>query len=148
MSVNKAILVGRVGQDPEVRQAGNESVCNFSIATNETWKDKTTGERKERVEWHRITAWGRQAEIVGEYVRKGSLLYIEGKIESRRYTDKDGVEKVSVEIRMGEMKMLGGRESGETQAPAKQAPREEAARVAKQAAPSSGFDDMGDDIPF
>lgn len=151
-SVNKVILVGHLGRDPEVRYVGDEAVCNFSIATTEKWKSKS-GELMEATEWHRISAWGRQAEIVGEHLRKGSQVYIEGKLQTRKY-EKEGVEKSSTEIRMTDMKMLGGRpdSQGQGAAPAQRqastAQRQQPAPRPATAAASSGFDDMDDDIPF
>lgn len=149
--LNKAQLIGRLGQDPELRyMPSGEAVCNFSMATTDKFKDKA-GEQQEQTEWHRVSAWGRQAEIVGEYLRKGSLIYVEGKIQSRKYTDKHGAEKVSVEIRMADMKMLGGRqEQGDQPQPAAPASAPRAPIPARPAPPrpASGFDDMTDDIPF
>lgn len=166
--LNKVQLIGRIGQAPEVRYMANgEAVCNFSLATTEKFKDKA-GEQQEQTEWHRVSAWGRQAEVIGEYLNKGSLIYVEGKIQSRKYTDKSGVEKVSVEIRMSELKMLGHRQteqniapsasthaqqaqgghrtSGPRTAPASAAPQAQKPRTAPP--PQSGFSDMDDDIPF
>ena len=112
MSVNKAILIGRLGRDPEVRYTPNgEAVANFSIATDEQWKDKN-GERQTRTEWHNITLYRKLGEIAGQYLRKGSLVYIEGRIQSRKYTGKDGVERTAYEIIGNEMKMLGSKELG------------------------------------
>lgn len=149
--LNKVQLIGRIGQAPEVRYMANgEAVCNFSLATTEKFKDKA-GEQQEQTEWHRVSAWGRQAEVIGEYLNKGSLIYVEGKIQSRKYTDKSGVEKVSVEIRMSELKMLGGRqEQGDQPQPAAPASAPRAPIPARPAPPrpASGFDDMTDDIPF
>lgn len=108
-SVNKVTLVGRLGQDPETKDVNGTTVTNFSLATSETWKDKNSGEKKERTEWHRLVAWGRQAEIVGEYLQKGSLVYIEGQLQTRKWTDKDDNERYTTEIRVGMLKMLGGR---------------------------------------
>lgn len=145
--LNKATIIGHIGKDPETRfMPSGEAVCNFSVATSERWKDKQSGEIKEETTWHRITAFGRQAEIVGEYLRRGSKVYIEGKMTQRKYTDQSGAEKVSHEIRMQDMKMLDGRpESGGQQQ--SQAPKEAPARQAPPPS-SSGFDDMSDDIPF
>lgn len=107
-SVNKIIILGNVGKDPEVRSFPNgDAVCNVSIATTDKWKDKSTGEMKEATEWHRVVFMGRQAEIAGQYLAKGSSCYVEGSIRSRKYTDKDGVEKVSVEIRAERLQLLG-----------------------------------------
>ena len=145
MSVNKAILIGRLGRDPEVRQMPNgEAVCNFSIATDETWKDQS-GQRQTKTEWHAITLYRRMAEVAGQYLKKGSLVYIEGRIQSRKYTGKDGVERTAYEIIGNEMKMLGGgNDSGQQNAqhtppapPSRQAPT----------APAQPVDDT-DRIPF
>ena len=115
MSVNKAILIGRLGRDPEVRQMPNgEAVCNFSIATSESWKDQH-GQKQERTEWHAITLYRRMAEVAGQYLKKGSLVYIEGRIQSRKYTDKNGVERTAYEIIGSEMKMLGGKAEGSSE---------------------------------
>lgn len=113
MSLNKVILIGNLGRDPEVRYMPNgEAVCNFSIATSESWNDKQSGNRVERTEWHNITMYRRLAEIAGQYLKKGSQVYIEGKIQSRKYTGKDGIERTAYDIIASEMKMLGGRNSG------------------------------------
>src|SRR3954462_3609085 len=110
-SVNKVIIVGNLGKDPETRTfPSGGRVCNVTIATSERWKDKTSGEMKELTEWHRVVFNDRLAEIAGEYLRKGSQVYVEGSIRTRKYTDKDGVEKYATEIRADEMKMLGKRE--------------------------------------
>ena len=147
MSVNKAILIGRLGRDPEVRYMPNgEAVCNFSIATSETWNDRQTGQRQERTEWHNITLYRRMAEVAGQYLKKGSLVYIEGRIQSRKYTGKDGIERTAYEIIGSEMKMLGGgNDSGQQNAqhtppapPSRQDP----------AAPAQPVDDIDDDVPF
>ena len=109
MSVNKVILVGRLGRDPEVRYMPNgEAVCNFSVATSETWNDRN-GQRVERTEWHNITIYRRLAEIAGQYLKKGSQVYLEGRIQSRKYQGKDGIERTAYEIIANEMKMMGGR---------------------------------------
>ena len=109
MSVNKVILIGRIGRDPEVRFMPNgEAVANFSIATSESWKDKS-GQKQEKTEWHSITIYRKLAEIAGQYLKKGSQVYIEGKIQSRKYTGKDGIERTAYEIIGNEMKMLGGK---------------------------------------
>ena len=144
MSLNKVILIGRLGRDPETRYMPNgDAVCNFSIATSENWKDRN-GQRQERTEWHNISMFGRLAEIAGQYLKKGSKVYIEGRIQSRKYTGKDGIERTAYDIVANEMKMLGGRaEGGEGQQhtppppPARQQP---AAPIPK--------DDIDDDIPF
>lgn len=143
--LNQAQIIGRVGKDPETRfLPSGEAVTNMSVATSESWKDKTTGEKKEAVEWHKVTFFGKLAEIAGEYLKKGALVYVSGKIVTRKYTDKDGAERYSTEIRANEMKMLGGRQDsdGEQRAPQRQAERQAPAPA------GSGFDDMADDIPF
>jgi single-strand DNA-binding protein len=111
--VNKVILVGTLGKDPEVRysQAG-AAMTTVSVATNESWKDKVTGEKQERTEWHRVKFFGRLAEIAGEYLKKGGQVYIEGSLRTEKYTDKQGVEKYSTDIIANEMQMLGGRAEG------------------------------------
>jgi single-strand DNA-binding protein len=136
--LNQAQIIGHLGRDPEVRYLpSGEAVANFSIATTEKWKDKQTGEFKEQTEWHRISAFGKLAEIVERFLQKGSLLYVSGKIVTRKYTDKDGVEKYTTEIRANEMKMLGGNKT-EDQKPSQKPAQQK----------NSGFDDLSDDIPF
>jgi single-strand DNA-binding protein len=144
--LNSAQIIGRVGRDPEIRyMPSGEAVANLTIATSESWKDKQTGEKKEATEWHKVTFFGRLAEIAGEYLKKGALVYVQGKIITRKYTDKDGAEKYSTEIRAAEMKMLGSKDGQNSAPPAqRQAPQQ---RPAAAPAPS-GFDDMDDDIPF
>jgi single-strand DNA-binding protein len=112
-SVNKAIILGRLGKDPEVRYMPNGgTVANLSIATSQTWKDKQTGEKKEKTEWHRVVLYNRIAEVAGEYAKKGSLLYIEGRIETKKWTDKDGQDRYTTEIIGDQMQLVGGRETG------------------------------------
>ncbi len=112
MSVNKAILVGRLGKDPETRYtSGGQAVATFNMATDSSYKDKT-GERQKRTEWHRVKAWGKLAEIVQQYLKKGSLVFIEGRIETREWQDKEGVKRYTTEIVANEMRMLGGRGDG------------------------------------
>lgn len=137
--LNKAQIIGRVGRDPEVRYlTSGDAVVNVSVATSERWKDKSTGEVKEATEWHRVNFFGRLAEIAGEYVQKGTLLYVEGKIKTRKWTDKDGVEKYSTEI-MGEtLKLLSSR--GDSQ------PRQQEPKPQQNQGGNSG--DFDDDIPF
>jgi single-strand DNA-binding protein len=111
--INKVILVGTLGKDPEVRYSqGGSALTSISVATNESWKDKQTGEQKERTEWHRVKFFGRLAEIAGEYLKKGGQVYIEGSLRTEKYTDKAGVEKYSTDIIASEMQMLGGRPEG------------------------------------
>ena len=167
MSVNKVILVGRLGRDPEVRYMPNgEAVANFSIATDEQWKDRN-GERQTRTEWHNITIYRKLAEIAGQYLKKGSLVYIEGRIQSRKYTGKDGAERTAYEIIASEMKMLGSRQDsgashagfddseGYSAAPTAMAAPAAPANSAPPAAPrrevnkpAPVVDDLDDDIPF
>ena len=159
-SINKVIIVGNLGKDPEMRSFPNgDQIANVSIATTDKWKDKTTGEMKEATEWHRINFNGRLAEIVGQYLKKGSQVYVEGSLRTRKWTDKDGVEKFTTEIRADQMQMLGGRQgmggggddggssSYSAPKPAAPASRPVAAKPAAAKA-ASGFDDMDDDIPF
>ncbi len=152
MSLNQAQIIGRLGKDPEVRYLPNgDAVANFSLATSERWKDKATGEAKEATEWHRITMFGRVAEVAGEYLKKGALVFVQGKLVTRKYTDKDGIERYSTEVRADTMKMLGGRDDqAGGQAPADRPARAPAAAQRQAPAPAggSGFDDMDDDIPF
>lgn len=147
--LNKVVLIGRLGRDPETRFMPNgEAVCNFSVATSEAWNDRN-GQRQERTEWHNITMYRRLAEIAGQYLKKGSQVYLEGKIQSRKYTDKNGIERTAYDIIVHEMKMLGGGGNDGQQAqqaqngtppppPTRQAP----------AAPAAPVDDVDDDIPF
>lgn len=147
MSLNKAILIGRLGRDPEVRHMPNgEAVCNFSIATSETWKDQS-GQKQERTEWHAITLYRRMAEVAGQYLKKGSLVYIEGRIQSRKYTDKNGIERTAYEIIGSEMKMLGGKAEGSSESANTAEPPAPPRRQAP-AAPAQPVDDIDDDIPF
>jgi single-strand DNA-binding protein len=165
-SINKVIIVGNLGRDPEMRSFPNgDQLANVTIATTDKWKDKQTGEPKEHTEWHRVVFNGRLAEIVGQYLRKGSQVYVEGSLRTRKWTDKDGIEKYSTEIRADQMQMLGSRQG--MGGPAADdggydAPRQAAAATARgpaatadasrqapaPAKAASGFDDMDDDIPF
>ena len=147
MSVNKAILIGRLGRDPEVRHMPNgDAVCNFSIATDETWKDQH-GQKQERTEWHAITLYRRMAEVAGQYLKKGSQVYIEGRIQSRKYTGKDGVERTAYEIIGNEMKMLGGKAEGSSESVNTAEPPAPPRRQ-DSAAPAQPVDDIDDDVPF
>ncbi len=155
-SVNKVILVGNLGRDPEMRYLpSGEAVANLAIATTDKYKDKT-GQMVEQTEWHRVSFFGRTAEVCGQYLKKGSQIYVEGSIRTRKYTDKEGVEKYATEIRGDRMQMLGGKggggmadmdDSSYPQAAPKNQPRSNAPAAAQRPA-SSGFDDMDDDIPF
>lgn len=141
-NLNRVQLIGRVGKDPEVRYLQNGSaVANLSIATSETWKDKSTGEKKESTEWHRCVFFDRTAEVVGEYAKKGTLVYVEGKLKTRKWTDKDGIEKYSTEVHCHEVKLLSSRQDGGEQREERPAPKP----VQKSSAPK--FDDS-EDIPF
>lgn len=174
-SINKVIIVGNLGRDPEMRTfPSGDQVANVTIATTDKWKDKQTGETKEATEWHRVVFNGRLAEIVGQYLRKGSQVYVEGSLRTRKWTDQAGVEKYSTEIRADQMQMLGGRQGmggqgggqgggyddggydeaprraapAPMQRPPAPAPRPAPAPVAQAPRAASGFDDMDDDIPF
>ena len=156
-SVNKVIIVGNLGRDPEMRTfPDGGSICNVAIATSRQWKDKTSGEKQEETEWHRVVFRDRLAEIAGEYLKKGRSVYVEGRLKTRKWTDKDGVEKYTTEIVATEMQLLGSREGmgggdetggGQRSAPASRpaAGRPQGSAPAKS---STGFDDMDDDIPF
>jgi single-strand DNA-binding protein len=112
-SVNRVIIVGNLGRDPEIRyMPSGDAIASLAVATTDKWKDKASGEQKEATEWHRISAFGKLAEIMGQYLKKGSQVYIEGKLKTRKYTDKDGVEKYSTEIVCDTMQMLGGKPEG------------------------------------
>lgn len=111
-SLNKVILIGNLGADPELRAtASGESICNLRLATTEKWKDKTTGEARESTEWHRVVLYRRLADIAGEYLKKGSSIYVEGRLRTRKWQDKDGNERATTEIEGNELKMLGGKSS-------------------------------------
>lgn len=147
--VNKAILIGNVGGDPEVRHMPNgNAVANITLATSDSWKDKNTGQQQERTEWHRVVFFGRLAEVVGEYVRKGSKLYIEGRIQTREW-EKDGVKRYTTEIVVdigGQMQMLDGKqEGGQPSAPQQQ---RQSAPVQHQAPTQVAGSEWDDDVPF
>lgn len=161
--INKVILVGNLGNDPEVRYANNGSaIANISIATTESWKDKNTGEQQDRTEWHRVVMFNRLGEIAGEYLKKGSQVYIEGKLQTRKWQDNNGQDRYTTEIVANEMQMLGGRSGGaemgggqyqasnqnQGQGGYQQnnpAPQQQQQAQPSQPAPSNDFDD---DIPF
>jgi single-strand DNA-binding protein len=151
-SINKVILIGNLGRDPEVRYTPNgAAICNVTIATSRNWKDKNSGERMEETEWHRVVFYDRLAEIAGEYLKKGRSVYVEGRLKTRKWQDKDGVEKYTTEIIADQMQMLGGREGGGEEGGGGSArPATRAPAVSKPAPQksSTGFDDMDDDIPF
>ncbi len=154
-SVNKVILIGNLGRDPEVRyMPSGSAVCNIALATSRNWKNKDTGERQEETEWHRVVFFDRLAEIAGEYLKKGRPVYVEGHLKTRKWTDKDGVDKYSTEIVAEQMQLLGGREGmgGGDEAgqerPQRSAPQRSAPASKPASKSSTGFDDMDDDIPF
>lgn len=166
--VNKVILVGHLGADPEVRYMPNGgAVANVTVATTESWKDKSSGEKQEKTEWHRVVFFARLAEIVGEYLKKGGQIYVEGRLQTRKWQDKSGVDRYTTEIVASEMQMLGGRGGASggagagagssagnygggqsQQAPAAGAPAAGAASAAAPAAAGGSYDDFDDDIPF
>ena len=147
--VNKVILVGRLGKDPDTKyMPSGDAVTNFSIATSENWKDKQSGEKKEKTEWHNIDAFRRLGEICGEYLRKGSQVYIEGKLQTRKWQDKNGNDRYTTEIVANEMQMLGSRSGGgDSYAPAQ---NQQASQPASKPAPAAAVveDGFDDDIPF
>ena len=145
--INKVILVGNLGADPDTRyMPSGGAVTNLSLATSESWKDKQTGEPKERTEWHKVAMFGRLAEISAEYLRKGSQVYIEGKLRTRKWQDKDGNDRWTTEVIADEMQMLGGRGAG---GGAPMGGSEGYSQPSQPSAPSrGGSDDFDDDIPF
>lgn len=157
-SVNKVILVGNLGRDPEMRyMPSGDAIASFSVATTDTWKDKS-GAKQEKTEWHRISMFGKQAEIAGQYLKKGSSVYIEGRLQTRKWTDKEGHERQTTEVVADRMQMLGGRggnafevmdDEGDApqQRPASR-PQSQPQSSGKPAGNGSGFDDFEDDIPF
>ncbi len=146
-SVNKVILIGNLGADPESRYMPNgDAVCNFSLATSESWKDKESGERREVTEWHRVTMFRKLAEIANEYLRKGASVYIEGKIKTRKWQDKDGIDRYTTEIHADSMTMLGKREDGGGKREDGGHSRAERTAPSKPSAAPDPFND--DDIPF
>ena len=170
-SLNKVTLIGNLGRDPETRYTPDgAAITNFSIATTSQWKDKGTGEKKEETEWHRLVFYNRLAEIAAEYLKKGSSIYVEGRLKTRKWQDKEGVEKTTTEVVVDQMQMLGGRggmggggggDSGEEGGGGSGYSRPMPARggassgggaassgAAKKPAPAASFDDMDDDIPF
>lgn len=146
-SVNRVTIVGNLGRDPEVRtMPSGDQLANVTVATTDKWKDKQSGEMREITEWHRIVFNGRLAEIAGQYLRKGSQVYVEGSLRTRKWTDKDGIEKFTTEIRADQMQMLGSRQDGAapSPAPASRAP----AAAPRQPSSGSRFSDLDDEIPF
>ena len=162
-SVNKVIIVGNLGRDPETRyMPSGDAMTSITVATSDSWKDKATGEKKEQTEWHRITFFGKLAEIAGQYLKKGSQVYVEGSLRTRKYTDKDGVEKYATDIRADAMQMLGSRQGAGGGAPmdddygSAPAPRQNTGSSAGSSSgsarqpskPAPNFSEMDDDIPF
>jgi len=150
-SVNKVILIGNLGKDPETRYLpSGDAVTNITLDTTESWKDKKSGDKQEHTEWHRVSFFGRQAEVAGEYLKKGSPVYIEGRIRTRKWQDKEGQDRYSTEIVADRMQLLGGRGSGGAEGGGTREPA--AAGGGGKAAPAKkgggSFDDMDDDIPF
>ena len=148
-SVNKVILVGNLGRDPETRyNPEGGAITNISVATTDTWKDKASGEKQERTEWHRVVFFSRLAEIAGEYLKKGSQVYIEGSLRTRKWTDKEGQERYTTEIVADRMQMLGSR-SGQGDPGGREPPAERSeAKPSAAKKPAGGLSDMDDDIPF
>ena len=146
--VNKVILVGNLGKDPEMRYMPNgNAVANITLATTESWKDKQTGEQQEKTEWHRIVMFRRLGEIAGEYLKKGSQVYIEGKLQTRKWQDNSGNDRYTTEIVANEMQMLGSRTGGSAGFPADSAPAQSSAPTPTPA-PAAAGGDFDDDIPF
>ena len=160
-SVNKVIIVGNLGRDPETRYApSGGAICNVSIATTRTWKDRTSGEKREETEWHRVVFYDRLAEIAGEYLKKGRAVYVEGRLKTRKWQDKEGQDKYTTEIIAEEMQLLGSREGGGGSGDEGGYSREQSgggggagagggrAPARRPAAAPADFDNMDDDIPF
>ena len=145
--VNKAIILGNLGQDPEVRYTANGTACcNISVATDESYKDKTSGQVVPKTEWHRVSAFGKLAEIMGQYLRKGSKVYIEGKLETRKWQDQSGQDRYTTEIKAFEMQMLDSKGAGGEQQPQPSAPPQNQSQGAEREPPTS--DEFDSDIPF
>ena len=160
-SVNKVIIVGNLGRDPETRyMPSGDAMTTIAVATTDTWRDKATGEKKDQTEWHRITFFGKLAEIAGQYLKKGSAVYVEGSLRTRKWTDKDGVERYSTDIRADSMQMLGGKpgagsvgmdDGADASFSQRAEPAPQVQSAAARPAPAKAavsFADMDDDIPF
>jgi single-strand DNA-binding protein len=151
-SVNKVILIGNLGKDPETRYLpSGDAVTNITVATTESWKDKKSGDKQEHTEWHRISFFGRQAEVAGEYLKKGSPVYIEGRIRTRKWQDKEGQDRYSTEIVADRMQLLGSRGGGSSGGEGggmREAPSSSGGSKAPAKKSGGSFDDMDDDIPF
>lgn len=147
-SVNKVILIGNLGRDPETRyMSSGDAVTNITLATTEVWKDKN-GEKQEKTEWHRVTFYRKLAEIAGEYLKKGRSVYIEGKLETRKWTDKNGMDRYTTEIIATDMKMLGSRTGSDSFDSSGKDSNSQASGQSSANRSNNGFDDMEDDIPF
>ncbi|GJL76157.1 MAG TPA: single-stranded DNA-binding protein [Nitrosomonas sp.] len=147
-SVNKVILIGNLGKDPETRyMSSGDAVTNITLATTEVWKDKS-GEKQEKTEWHRVTFYRKLAEIAGEYLKKGRSVYIEGKLETRKWTDKNGMDRYTTEIIATDMKMLGSRSGSDNFDSSERNANEPTSAQSSPSRSNNGFDDMEDDIPF
>jgi single-strand DNA-binding protein len=148
--VNKVILIGNLGKDPQQRaMPSGKAVVNFSVATTEQWRDKQTGENKEATEWHNVVMFDRLAEIAAEYLRKGSQIYVEGRIRTRKWQDKEGNDRYTTEIVVNEMQMLGGRGGGDrSSAPAPDRSRDRSEESVSRAEPAGVAESFDDDIPF
>ena len=149
-SVNKMILLGNVGKDPEIRySASGVAVCNLTVATSRTWKNKDSGDKMEETEWHRVTLYDRLAEIAGEYVKKGKPVFIEGRLKTRKWQDKDGIDRYTTEVIAESLQLLGSKGEGQAPAPRQAAPRTAPApRSTPAQATGTGFDEMDSDIPW
>jgi single-strand DNA-binding protein len=157
-SLNKVTLIGHLGRDPDLKTlASGDAVTNIALATSETWKDKTTGEKREATEWHRIVFFGRTAEVAAQYLRKGSQIYLEGRLQTRKWQDKDGQDRYTTEIRGDVLKMLGSASGDGTARPApvtatpttaRTRPKPEQPPVQAPIAPGASYGEFEDDIPF
>jgi single-strand DNA-binding protein len=154
-SVNKVIIIGNLGRDPEVRYTpSGAAVCNVSVATTRNWKSRDSGEKQEETEWHRVVFYDRLAEIAGEYLKKGRSVYVEGRLKTRKWQDKEGKDNYTTEVIADQMQMLGSREgmgaggADEHHGEARSAPAPRAPTSKPAAKSATGFDDMDDDIPF
>ena len=147
--INKVILVGNLGKDPEVRYSPNgNAVANITLATSEQWKDRNSGEQQEKTEWHRVVFFNRLAEIVGEYLKKGSQVYVEGKLQTRKWQGQDGQDRYTTEIVANEMQMLGGRQGGGDDSWSSSRSTGGSQAAAPAAAPAGDIGDFDDDVPF
>lgn len=153
-SLNKVLIIGNLGKDPETRYApSGDAICNLTIATSESWKDKATGEKKESTEWHRVVFFGKVAEIANQHLRKGSKIYVEGSLRTRKWQDNNGQDRYTTEIRGDQLKMLGGKQDGDDAGRSQQGKSyntgpENAATVQRQNSGGGGLADFSDDIPF